>query len=75
MRVQSTTTPPGGFTPHASLAALGAKLHALDLFDPVRQRKRPFVRRSPETGPAVRKCRHSAAHNSSRNQCLETLSS
>jgi hypothetical protein len=37
MRTQSTTAPAASFTPHASLAALGARLRDLDLFDPVRQ--------------------------------------
>jgi hypothetical protein len=37
VQTDSTTKPAAPFTPHASLAALGAKLRALDLFDPVRQ--------------------------------------
>lgn len=37
---QSTTTPIDAFTPHASLAALGAALQARDLFDPIRQHVR-----------------------------------
>ena len=37
MPSQSTTTQVSTFTPHASLAALGAKLRDLDLFDPIRQ--------------------------------------
>jgi hypothetical protein len=40
MRSESTTTPASGFTPHASLAALGARLRDLGLFDPVRQHVR-----------------------------------
>lgn len=34
---ESTTATSDRFTPHASLAALGAKLRSIDLFDPVRQ--------------------------------------
>jgi hypothetical protein len=37
MHSQSTTVPADSFTGHASLAPLGAKLRAIDLFDPIRQ--------------------------------------
>ena len=37
MPAKSTTVTRQAFTPHASLAALGQKLRALALFDPVRQ--------------------------------------
>src|SRR5262245_10477923 len=49
MRSESTTVPASGFTPHASLAALGVRLRDLDLFDPVRQHVRIGQKRVKDT--------------------------